>query len=186
MPQESKDNKGYIPERKVINTEDTPEYINLATHYSTSSSKVRPTSDKIESIKFTDNSINFIEPIEDEELLSGKVKPVVRVSSKPAVTVDPLCKGSNMTAISPAPAPVAQSDDSMAAFDYTSGNDIAIDSGSICDSDDLVDNFEVNAEEGGEVVSSHSPFDDISILMAFTFFLVLFIVIEIFGMVYLF
>ena len=60
--------------RPVLNTQDTPEYINLATHYQERKAR----EEGYESLQFTDDSLTYLPPLEDEDLLNGNVKPVSR------------------------------------------------------------------------------------------------------------
>lgn len=60
-------------DRPVMNAVDTPEYVNLATHFNENKANV----DKYESIQFTENSASYVNTFEDEALLRGEVKPVV-------------------------------------------------------------------------------------------------------------
>lgn len=69
-------------DRPVMNASDTPEYINMATHFNEKKSDV----EGYESIQFADSSTGFIETFEDEALLRGEVKPVV---VKKATPVEP-------------------------------------------------------------------------------------------------
>lgn len=69
-------------DRPVLNTPATPEYVNLATHFNEDKSSL----DKYESLQFTENSTAYIDTFEDEALLRGEVKPkVVKTSVKPKV-----------------------------------------------------------------------------------------------------
>lgn len=61
-------------DRPVMNAQDTPEYINLATHYQERKAR----EEGYESLQFTDDSMNYLPPYEDEDLLNGNVKPVVK------------------------------------------------------------------------------------------------------------
>ncbi len=60
-------------ERPVMNKADTPEYINLSTHYT--EREVKP--DEPETLIFHQGSTSFIKPLEDDEVVSGNVKPSV-------------------------------------------------------------------------------------------------------------
>lgn len=61
-------------DRPVMNASDTPEYVNLATHFN---QRQKKQIDTYESLQFTENSTSYVDPFEDEALLSGEVKPVV-------------------------------------------------------------------------------------------------------------
>lgn len=58
-------------ERPVMNKADTPEYINLSTHYTETQTKP----DEPETIIFHQGSTSFIKPLEDDDVVSGNVKP---------------------------------------------------------------------------------------------------------------
>lgn len=69
-------------ERPVMNKADTPEYINLSTHYTETQTKP----DEPETIIFHQGSTSFIKPLEDDEVVSGNVKP--SVSENASIAVD--------------------------------------------------------------------------------------------------
>lgn len=61
-------------DRPVMNASDTPEYVNLATHFN---ERQKKHIDTYESLQFTERSMSYVNSFEDEALLSGEVKPVV-------------------------------------------------------------------------------------------------------------
>ena len=61
-------------DRPVLNTSDTPEFINLATHYKDKSSKLKD----YESLQFTEGSLDFRNRFEDDAIVSGQVQPTVK------------------------------------------------------------------------------------------------------------
>ena len=74
-------------DRPVLNQEDTPEFINLATHYK----EKGPKPDPYETLQFTDGSVDFRNRFEDQAVIKGKVKPnptgdVRKVQGRAAVT----------------------------------------------------------------------------------------------------
>lgn len=61
-------------DRPVMNASDnTPEYINLATHYQ----ERKAGESGLDSLEFTENSINYLSAFEDENLINGNVQPKV-------------------------------------------------------------------------------------------------------------
>ena len=71
-------------DRPVMNAQDTPEYINLATHYEERMAR----EEGMDSLSFTEDSLTYLPPFEDEDLLSGKVKPVSKSGNATAATVN--------------------------------------------------------------------------------------------------
>ena len=76
-------------DRPVLNQKDTPDFINLATHYKESGREV----EEYESLQFTEASLDFRNRFEDEAVVRGKVQPSAKgpnyVSGRPAVTAAP-------------------------------------------------------------------------------------------------
>ena len=68
--------------RRVLNTGDTPEYVKVTTHYQATDSQLN----RLDSLKFTDQSIDFNSPIEDDQILSMPNYQVPR--NKPASVFD--------------------------------------------------------------------------------------------------
>ena len=63
-------------DRPVLNTSDTPEFINLATHYKDRGAAADVKD--VESLQFTEGSLDFNMAFEDDRLISGQVSPVAR------------------------------------------------------------------------------------------------------------
>ena len=82
-------------DRPVLNQKDTPDFINLATHYKDSGREL----EKYESLQFTDGSVDFRNRFEDEAIVRGQVQPSakgpnpVSGSGRPAVTAVPATNG---------------------------------------------------------------------------------------------
>ncbi|MCQ2533433.1 MAG: hypothetical protein MJ172_02560 [Clostridia bacterium] len=73
--------------RNVLNTKEIPEYLKLNTHFREERGDLKAYQN-YDSIEFSDNSFNFMAAEEDENILSGKVKPVSKrgnTSVEPAV-----------------------------------------------------------------------------------------------------
>ena len=68
--------------RRVLNTDDVPEYVKVTTHYQAKDSQ----QNRLDSLKFTDQSIDFNSPIEDDQILSMPNYQVPR--NKPASVFD--------------------------------------------------------------------------------------------------
>ena len=75
--------------RPVLNTQDTPEYINLATHYQERKAR----EEGYESLQFTDDSLTYLPPLEDEDLLNGNVKPISRSGISNSTVVNTTSEG---------------------------------------------------------------------------------------------
>ena len=63
-------------DRNVLNTRDMSESSGFVIK-TDESKRAQARSSHYDSVEFTDNSVDFTEPFEDEELLNGKVKPSV-------------------------------------------------------------------------------------------------------------
>lgn len=64
--------------RRVLNTDDTPEYVKVSTHFRVKDNSVG----KYDSLKFTDNSIDFMKPMEDEQLLNNQAAREIQLNRK--------------------------------------------------------------------------------------------------------
>lgn len=68
--------------RNVLNTKEIPEYLKLNTHFREERGDLK-NYEKYDSLEFSEKSFNFMAPEEDEEILSGKVKPIVKGTGSP-------------------------------------------------------------------------------------------------------
>ncbi|MBO7425953.1 MAG: hypothetical protein J6U23_09755 [Clostridiales bacterium] len=145
-------------DRPVMNAQDTPEYINLATHYQERKAR----EEGYESLQFTDDSMNYLPPLEDEDLLNGNVKPVVK-------------SGTSHDAFS---TPVKQSEDYVPPYRDIPGKYATV--------GDPVFYKEKRSERYVLVPVSLIPFYNPIILSFAALMLVLLIIVEVIGLIYVF
>ena len=70
------DNSTIDPDRNVLNTKDVDDKVGLVIK-TDKTARDEARSSHYDSVEFTDSSLNFNETFEDEDLISGKVKPTV-------------------------------------------------------------------------------------------------------------
>lgn len=173
-------------DRPVMNTLDTPEYINLATHFKDNKGNIN----QYESIQFTENS-NVIDTFEDEALLKGEIKPkVVKRNTTSSTTdafggnvapknIDNAERVATVNTIPSNQGTVASPDGKAKVLPY---QDIP---GNFATVDSL--NPKVEKQERYVVVpSSVAPFYNPIVLFFISIILVLLIVAEIVGLIYVF
>lgn len=179
-------------DRPVMNTVDTPEYINLATHFNANKENIN----QYESIQFTENS-TVIDTFEDEALLRGEIKPKV---VKKNVSETDAFGGKTVSSVTySADASISSSKESSKSVSAIPGNQGTVASpdgkAKVLPYQDIPGNFatvdslnpKIEKQERYIVVpASVAPFYNPIVLFFISIMLVLLIVAEIVGLIYVF